>query len=111
MNPNLRYSEMVPGKNNGSSSGTIEANNLPDIIDAIGLIQRSSLWTMQDQHGMILWFSEYLDWLLNSDFGKKESQAVNNHGTLSLHDIQASSIALFLNKTDITTHILQLCTI
>lgn len=56
----------VSGKNNGSSKG---------IIDAIELIQHSPSWTSQDQRSMELWPGKYLDWLLNSDFGKKESQA------------------------------------
>jgi hypothetical protein len=72
MNPNLLYAEMTPGKNNGSSTG---------VFDAIGLIQHSPLWTKQDQLGVQLWFTKYLDWLLNSDFGKKEAQATTNHGT------------------------------
>jgi Alginate lyase len=105
MNPDLRYAEMTPGKNNGSSTGVMDAHNIPDIIDAIGLIQYSQLWTKQDQLDMQLWFSKYLDWLLNSDFGKKEAQATNNHGTW--YYIQASSIALFLNKTDIAKNILE----
>ena len=81
MNPYLRYAEMALGKNNGSSTGVMDVHNIPDIIDAIGLIQHSPLWTKQDQLGMQLWSSKYLDWLLNSDFGKKEAQATNNHGT------------------------------
>ena len=68
----------VSGKNNGSSKG---------IIDAIELNQHSPSWTSQDQRGMELWPGKYLNWLLNSDFGKKESQAINNnHG--SWYDIQ-----------------------
>ncbi|HET7285471.1 MAG TPA: alginate lyase family protein [Nitrososphaeraceae archaeon] len=105
MNPDLLYAEMTPGKNNGSSTGIMDAHNIPDIIDAIGLIQHSPLWTKQDQLDMQLWFSKYLNWLLNSDFGKKEAQAVNNHGTW--YYVQASSIALFLNKTDIAKNILE----
>jgi hypothetical protein len=96
---------MVLGKNNGSSTGIMNGHNLPDIINSIGLIQHSSFWTKQDQQGMELWFSKYLDWLLNSDAGKKESQTINNHGTW--YDVEASSTALFLNKTDVAKNILQ----
>ena len=69
---------LVSGKNNGSSKG---------VIDAIELIQHSPSWTSQDQRAMELWSGKYLDWLLNSDFGKKESQTIhNNHD--SWYDIQ-----------------------
>ena len=53
---------------------------------------------------MELWFSEYLDWLLNSNYGKQEAQKINNHGTY--YKVQASSLALFLNRTDIAKSIL-----
>jgi hypothetical protein len=50
MNPNLGYAEMVLGKNNGSSTGIIDGHNLPNVIDAIGLIQHSPFWTKPDQY-------------------------------------------------------------
>jgi len=67
MNPDLQYTKMAPGKNNGSSTGVMDAHNIPDIIDANGLIQHSPLWTKQDQLGVKLWSTKYLDWILNSD--------------------------------------------
>jgi hypothetical protein len=105
MNPNLQYAEMVLGKNNGSSTGIMDAHDIPNVIDAIGIIGHSPLSTKQNQLDMQLWFSSYLDWLLHSDFGKKEAQSIGNHGTW--YDVQSSSISLFLNKTDIAKNILQ----
>jgi len=105
MNPNLQYTEVTLGKNNGSHSGIIAGNNIPDIIDSIALIRDSSPWTEQDQQGIESWFEKYLEWLLNSDAGKKESKRLNNHGTW--YDVQASSIAVFLNKTDIARDIVK----
>jgi hypothetical protein len=104
MNPNLQYSEVITGKNNGTRSGIIAANIFPTVLDAISLIQNSPDWTSKDQKGIEQWFNKYLDWLLNSKFGKKESKQPNNHGTW--YDVQASSISLFLNKTEITKNIL-----
>ena len=100
MNPNLKYAEMFRGKNNGSAQGIMAGVNLPEVIDAVGLIQNSQTWTKQNQRGMELWFSEYLDWVLNSNYGKDEGQKINNHGTY--YKVQVSSIALFLNRTDIS---------
>jgi hypothetical protein len=107
MNSNLQYAGVVPGRSNnsGSSTGIMDLHDIPNIIDSIGLIQYSYSWSKQDQLGMDLWFSRYLDWLLNSDFGKKEAQAIGNHG--AWYDVQTSSIALFLNKTDIAKNILE----
>jgi hypothetical protein len=103
MNPNLQYTEVIPGRNNGSHSGIIAGINFPDIIDSITLIRESTSWTEQDQKGIESWFDRYLQWLLNSDAGKKESKRLNNHGTW--YSVQASSIAIFLNKTGFTRDI------
>jgi hypothetical protein len=105
MNPNLQFAQMKVGTNNGSPEGIIDAHDLPKVIDAIGLIQHSPSWTTKDQTGIDNWFSQYLDWLLNSPFGKKEAEATNNHGTW--YDAQASSIALFLNNTCAAKQIFQ----
>lgn len=105
MNPNLEFAEMVRGLNNGTAHGIIAGKYLPDIVDSIGLIQNSSAWSEKDQQGIELWFATYFDWLLNSNSGKKESESKNNQGTW--YDVQVSSIALFLNKTDLAKHILK----
>ncbi|HEX7274690.1 MAG TPA: alginate lyase family protein, partial [Nitrososphaeraceae archaeon] len=105
MNPNLQYSEVVTGKNNGTRSGIIAANYFPMVLDAIRLIENSPAWTDDDMHAIELWFDNYLGWLLNSSFGNRESKQLNNHGTW--FDVQASSIAMFLNKTEISRNILE----
>jgi alginate lyase len=97
MNPNLQHAEVQLGINDGSRSGIMNGKDLLEVIDAIELIQHSPSWSNQDQQGMELWFSKYLDWLLNSRHGKQEQRRLDNHGTW--YDVQVSSIALFLNKT------------
>ena len=100
MNPNLQYAEVVRGENNnnGTMRGILHGKYLPDVIDAIRLIQHSPSWSKQDQQGMELWFSKYFNWLIFSEHGKEERDQSNNHGTW--YRVQASAIALFLNKTD-----------
>lgn len=108
MNPHLNYSEVIPGNDKLQPSGIMAGKSLVDIIDSIGMIQNSLSWTKKDQHEVELWFSKYLNWLLNSDMGKEESQKINNHGTY--YDVQVSSFGLFLNKTDITESTLKAIT-
>jgi hypothetical protein len=105
MNPSLQYSEVITGKNNGTRSGIIAANYFPMVLDAIRLIEDSSAWSNDDQQAIEIWFNDYLEWLLHSNFGNKESRQLNNHGTW--FDVQASSIAMFLNRTEITRNILE----
>jgi hypothetical protein len=105
MNPNLQYSEVISGKNNGSASGIITTSFFSEILDSIQLVQNSSAWSMQDQKEIEEWFEKYLEWLLNSEYGKREQKRLNNHGTW--FDFQVSSIALSLNKTEIAIDILE----
>ena len=105
MNPSLQYSEVITGKNNGTRSGIIAANYFPMVLDAIRLIEDSPAWTHDDQQAIEIWFNDYLEWLLHSNFGIKESKELNNHGTW--YDVQASSIAMFLNRSEIVRNILE----
>jgi hypothetical protein len=105
MNPNLNYAETVRGKDKMNSNGIMEGSILTEMIDAIRLLQHSPQWTQEMQRGMESWFTSYLDWLLNSDSGKKEGQKGNNHGTYYL--VQVSSIALLLNKTGLAREMLE----
>ena len=105
MNPNLTYAETVRGKSKIYAAGIMAGRNLTDVVDAIGLIQRSSAWSNEDQVGITSWFSQYLDWLLKSNSGKEEALKINNHGTY--YYVQVSAIALFLNKTNIIRNIIK----
>ena len=105
MNPNLKYAETIRGKNEMNPGGIMEGSLLTELTDAIRLLQHSPQWTEEMQHGMESWFTSYLDWLLNSNSGKKEEQKANNHGTYYL--VQVSSIALFINKTDLAKEMLE----
>jgi hypothetical protein len=104
MNPNLNYAEFVRG-GEMNPGGIMEGRPFTELTDAIRLLQDSPQWTEEVQQGMDLWFTNYLDWLLNSDSGKKEGRKANNHGTYYL--VQVSSIALFVNKTGLAKEILE----
>lgn len=94
MTPHLEYAQAIRGINNGRGVGIIETRNLIGIVDAIGLLQGSSSWTIADTKAMQNWFAKYLNWLLSSKNGKDEYAAKNNHGTW--YYAQAISFALFI---------------
>jgi hypothetical protein len=101
----MNYSQFIPGKSEGRGTGIIDTHGFPIIIDALGLIESSKSWTKEDDSKIKLWFSQYLDWLINSKNGKDESDAKNNHG--SWYDAQIVSIALFLDKIDLAKKYLE----
>jgi hypothetical protein len=100
MNPHLRYSQVVRGKNSdlGTASGLIETKDFYFMLDAIRILCDSPYCTQDDEDGIRVWFKEFLEWLLNSEQGKTEVRATNNHGVA--FDLQVFSIASFLGDTD-----------
>lgn len=45
------------------------------------------------------WFSDLLDWLLNSDIGKEEKNTLNNHAIA--YDVICASYAIFVGRENI----------
>jgi len=98
MNPNLKYAQAIPGRNQGRAAGIIETHNLPELIDAVELLHGSPAWEANEQKALQKWFAAYLTWLLESPEGRAESAARNNHG--SWYDVQVASFALFADRKD-----------
>jgi hypothetical protein len=104
MNPHLRYAQAIPGRNKGRGAGIIETHNLPELIDAVGLLAGSKVWERKNHKALQDWFSAYLAWLLDSPEGQAEAKAQNNHG--SWYDVQVASYAFFVGKNDIASKVL-----
>lgn len=105
MEPNLNHAQVRTGIDTGSNSGLIDTHELPQVVDAIGLLRSSPSWTKADEQGMKQWFTSYLHWLRTSINGKKEAKAKNNHGTF--YDLQIVTIASFIGDNKIAAEMLQ----
>ena len=105
MNPNLEYAQAVPGVNDGRGTGILESRALTRVVDGIGLLAGSKSWTKADQAGLEAWFTKYYEWITTSKHGKDEAAAKNNHGTW--YDVQTTSFAMFIGKTDDAKKILE----
>ena len=103
MNPNLKYAQAIPGRNEGRGAGIIETHNLSELVDVVGLLGDSTNWSSNDQKALQKWFDAYLTWLLESPNGLTESKAQNNHGTW--YDVQVASFALFVDRKDVAKKI------
>jgi hypothetical protein len=52
MNPNLKYGEVIRGKDKVHSAGIIAGSNITKLLDSIELIRNSGSWTMKDDENM-----------------------------------------------------------
>jgi len=100
MNPHLLYSQVRAGHNGnfGYSSGIIEMKDLYFYLDAIRILERSGNVSQKEVEAFCSWLDAYLSWLLNSNQGRKERAAANNHGTC--YDLQVAAIASFLGRKE-----------
>jgi Alginate lyase. len=96
MNPHLRYAQFVPGRDTGRHLGIIDTTSLVFALDAATRLPLGEHWTAADLDGLKRWFSAYLDWLLQSDFGRAQSRELGNHGMW--YDAQVVAYALFCGR-------------
>jgi hypothetical protein len=99
MNPNLRYAQAIPGANDGRGIGIIESVYLIYAVDAIGMLHGARAWTGDDERRMREWFTQYLRWMRESENGRHEAAAKNNHGTF--YDVQVAAFALFTGQDEV----------
>ncbi|RFU24283.1 hypothetical protein B7463_g12061, partial [Scytalidium lignicola] len=119
MNPNLNHAQIIPCQNDGRSIGIIDfSQQYTSTVDAAlilsspstllsGIFSSSSSsapgWSSNDQTAFLAWNKEFLDWLVNSDFGKEEYEADNNHGTFAA--MQNAALALYVGNTALASQI------
>lgn len=105
MNPNLNYSQAVPGRSEGRGPGVLDGRHTALVIDAVGMIRSSAGWSEADDAALRAWFGRYVEWLTTSKNGLDESEATNNHGTW--YDAHVAPAALYSGKRDIALRIMQ----
>jgi len=81
MNPHFEFASALPGVYNGMAIGVIFGVTLVEMVDCVKLLTLSESWTDTDNNALKDWFSVYVKWLLESEFGLIEKAAKNNHGT------------------------------
>ena len=97
MNPHLRYAQAIPGVTEGRGIGIIDTRTLPQLADALRLLDGAPAWTASDRAAMQAWSRAYLDWLLTSENGRDEADEENNHGTW--YDAQVAALAILVGDS------------
>jgi len=105
MNPNLKYGQAIKGVTEGRAEGIIEARHFIFLIDAVELLKGSENFNAGKQQHLKKWMMEFLSWMQNSQIGKDERDAKNNHGVW--YDALNLSIANFVGDKDLANKIVQ----
>ena len=81
MNPNLQYTQSIPGRDNGNgrSFGIIDGLHLIEIPQAIVAMEKSPAFTPELVAGLKKWFADLAEWMGTSKNGREEAAAKNNH--------------------------------
>ncbi|MCQ9129655.1 alginate lyase family protein [Streptomyces hilarionis] len=93
MNPNLDHAQFIPCRYDGRAIGIIDfSQSYTAVLDAVAVLESGAdAWTGTDRAGMARWNADFLGWLTDSDFGRQEAAAANNHGTF--YDLLVAALA------------------
>lgn len=107
MNPNGTYAQMVPGRNEGLGrpEGILDLYSLIDAVDAATVLERDNYLSKKEMKSLRAWFAVYVEWLRNSDSGKGEYAAKNNHGIA--YDVQTAVYARFAGRDEIARELIE----
>lgn len=99
MAPNLNHAQIIPCANTGRSIGIIDfSQEYTNVLDAVAILSTGApAWKPSDHAAFQSWNEKFLTWLTESEFGKKEAAAANNHGTFA--NMQIAALALFTGNT------------
>jgi hypothetical protein len=104
MNPNMTYSQIIPGNSRVRGIGIIDSREFLRVADAASLLAGSSSWTIADQAGLQSWMADLLTWLQESPNGKLEAREANNHG--NWYDAQVAGLAIATGNLELARQML-----
>lgn len=80
MNPNMTYSQFIPGRTKLRGTGILDARHACRALCMSALIKDYAGWTEHDQTQLTEWGKAFLYWMEHSTQGQMERRAKNNHG-------------------------------
>jgi len=96
MNPDLEYSQTIPGATSGRGSGVIDGRVFIRAIQGMEFLAQTGAWDTKERAAVRKWFEEYLHWLTESKLGLEEKNASNNHASWWI--AQVAAVASFVEN-------------
>ena len=98
MNPNMRFGQFVPGRNEGRPMGILDAYGMINVVDALRILETSNVFPEDYQRTIQAWFSEFVYWLETHPNGVGQRASRNNHGTA--FDVQMAAFYRFIGRDE-----------
>ena len=89
MNPNLQYAQAIKGRVTGRGIGIIDTIHLVEVAQAIKVMEKSGVFSVEERARIKQWFADYLQWMTTHKYGTDEREARNNHGTCWVMQVTA----------------------
>jgi len=99
MNPDLEYSQAIPGTNTGRAAGVLDGRVFIRAIQGMEFLAQTGAWDPKERAAVRKWFEEYLRWLTESKQSLEEKNATNNHA--SWWTAQVASVATFVENAPV----------
>lgn len=98
MYPQLLYSQIKPGHNNGlgCAAGILDAYQFVEVIESIRLVHQTKSIGRSRHRNLRAWFRELAEWIDNSEQGHGAAAFTNNIGVA--HDITLYAMYSFAKK-------------
>ena len=94
--PHFAMSQVLPGSTRLRWAGIIEARFFVYVTEAIRLLDACEAFNESEQKGLRSWFSDFLDWIQQSEQGQAARNAKNNIGFW--YDLQCMVYADFCGR-------------
>jgi hypothetical protein len=99
MNPDMLYAQAISGRFTGRSIGLIDAYHLVEVAQSAKVLSEREGISAEDAAKIKNWFSQFLNWMITHEYGIKEMNAENNHGTCWV--ATAASMAVLVGDQEV----------
>lgn len=96
VNPNLNFSQAVPGLAEGRNAGVHEWTPQISVITALQLFDTAGILPADVKSGMGQWLSSYLTWLTTNEMAISAGTTGQNHA--NYYNLQVVGIMMYLDK-------------
>jgi hypothetical protein len=96
VNPNLNYTQAVPGLAEGRAGGLIDWSRISRVITAVQLLDEAGGLPVAMKATMDSWFAQYLNWLLTNPLGQEADALPQNHA--NWYNFQVVGLMTYLGR-------------